>query len=157
MKNILDKINRADEIQAKLELDKTELAKHEVELGSVDDLKELNAKYKDLIKRISENQIKIEATSSRVNKAKAELKKATEEEATSKSVLASDITRANEVLNLSDTATSNQTRIAKQVLDQAKQLGIDVKTIPAYNESFSWSTPLEQASIKLRQFISKLK
>lgn len=151
MKNILDKINKAYEVEA------TKLAKHEVELGSVDDLKELNAKYKDLIKRISENQIKIEATSSRVNKAKAELKKAIEEETTSKSVLAFDITRANEVLNLSDTATSNQTRIAKQVLDQAKQLGIDVKTIPAYNESFSWSTPLEQASIKLRQFISKLK
>lgn len=151
MKNILDKINKAHEVEA------TKLAKHEVELGSVDDLKELNAKYKDLIKRINENQIKIEATSSRVNKAKAELKKAIEEEATSKSVLTSDITRANEVLNLSDTATSNQTRIAKQVFDQAKQLGVDVKTIPAYNESFSWSTPLEQASIKLRQFISKLK
>ena len=33
MKNILDKINRADEIQANLELDKTELAKHEVQLA----------------------------------------------------------------------------------------------------------------------------
>lgn len=151
MKNILDKINKAYEVEA------TKLATHEVELGSVDDLKELNAKYKDLIKQINENQIKIEATSSRVNKAKAELKKAIEEESIAKSVLASDITRANEVLNLSNTATSNQTQIAKQVLDQAKQLGIDVKTIPAYIESFSWSTPLEQASIKLRQFISKLK
>lgn len=151
MKNILDKINKAYEAEA------TKLATHEIELGSVDDLKELNAKYKDLIKRISENQIKIEATSSRVNKAKAELKKAIEEESIAKSVLASDITKANEVLNLSDTATSNQTRIAKQVLDQAKQLGVDVKTIAAYNESFNWATPLETASIKLRQFISKLK
>jgi N-glycosylase/DNA lyase len=142
---------------AAIESEKTELAKHEIELGSVDDLKELNSKYKDLIKRISENQIKIEATSVRVNKAKAALKKAIEEESTSKSVLANDITKVNEVLSLSDTATSNQTRIAKQVFDQAKQLGLDVKTIPAYNESFSWSTPLEQASIKLRQFISKLK
>jgi len=142
---------------ASIESEKMELAKHEIELGSVDDLKELNSKYKDLIKRINENQIKIEATSVRVNKAKAELKKAIEEESISKSVLANDITRVNEVLSLSDTATSNQTRIAKQVLDQAKQLGLDVKTIPAYNESFSWSTPLEQASIKLRQFISKLK
>ena len=33
MNNILDKINKADEIQAK----KTELAKHEVQLGMVDD------------------------------------------------------------------------------------------------------------------------
>ena len=151
MKNILDKINKAYEIEA------TKLAKHEVELGSVDDLKELNAKYKDLLKRINENKIKIEATSVRVNKAKAELKKAMEEESTSKSVLANDITKVNEVLNLSDTATSNQTRIAKQVFDQAKQLGVDVKTIPAYNDSFNWATPLEEASIKLRQFISKLK
>lgn len=39
MKNILDKINRADEIQANLELDKTELGTHEVELGSIDELK----------------------------------------------------------------------------------------------------------------------
>ena len=38
MKNILDKINRADEIQANLELDKTELAKHEINLGSVENL-----------------------------------------------------------------------------------------------------------------------
>lgn len=36
MKNILDKINRADEIQANLELDKTELGKHKVELGAID-------------------------------------------------------------------------------------------------------------------------
>jgi hypothetical protein len=41
MKNILDKINRADEIQANLELDKTELAKHEVNLALVDDIKKL--------------------------------------------------------------------------------------------------------------------
>ena len=151
MKNVLDKINKAYEIEA------TKLAKHELELGSVDDLKELNSKYKDLLKRINENKIKIEATSVRVNKAKAELKKAMEEESTSKSVLANDITKVNEVLNLSDTATSNQTRIAKQVFDQAKQLGVDVKTIPAYNDSFNWATPLQEASIKLRQFISKLK
>lgn len=39
MKNILDKINRADEIQAKLELDKTELGKHEVNLALTDEIK----------------------------------------------------------------------------------------------------------------------
>jgi uncharacterized protein (DUF3084 family) len=39
MKNILDKINRADEIQANLELDKTELGTHEVELTLVAELK----------------------------------------------------------------------------------------------------------------------
>lgn len=50
MKNILDKINRADEIQANLELDKTELGKHEVELALVDDLKKLAS--------LSENQLK---------------------------------------------------------------------------------------------------
>lgn len=41
MKNILDKINRADEIQANLELDKTELGKHEVELALIDDIKKI--------------------------------------------------------------------------------------------------------------------
>lgn len=39
MKNILDKIKRADEIQSNLELDKTELGTHEVELTLVADLK----------------------------------------------------------------------------------------------------------------------
>ncbi len=46
MKNILDKINKADEIQAK----KTELAKHEVELALVEDVQNLynaaNKSYK---------------------------------------------------------------------------------------------------------------
>jgi ribosomal protein L20 len=37
MKTILDKINKADEIQAK----KTELGKHEVELALIDDFKKL--------------------------------------------------------------------------------------------------------------------
>ncbi|NBN88540.1 MAG: hypothetical protein EBV32_05595 [Proteobacteria bacterium] len=45
MKNILDKINRADEIQANLELDKTELGKHEVELSLVDDLNKLKNQF----------------------------------------------------------------------------------------------------------------
>jgi len=50
MKNILDKINRADEIQANLELDKTELAKHEVELGLVQDItKDLNTVADSLV------------------------------------------------------------------------------------------------------------
>lgn len=52
MKNILDKINRADEIQAKLELDKTELAKHEVELALVDDLKKRYSDAKKLANEI---------------------------------------------------------------------------------------------------------
>jgi len=51
MKNILDKINRADEIQANLELDKTELGKHEVELALIDDFRKLlniaTADYKE--------------------------------------------------------------------------------------------------------------
>jgi exonuclease VII small subunit len=50
MKNILDKINRADEIQSNLELDKTELGTHEIELASLDMIKAMlndsNATYK---------------------------------------------------------------------------------------------------------------
>jgi len=42
MKNILDKINRADEIQA------TKLGTHEVELGLLDDLNALNAQGEKL-------------------------------------------------------------------------------------------------------------
>lgn len=63
MKNILDKINRADEIQANLELDKTELGKHEVELGYLQavqkDAESQLKKYsdiKDLIKYHNEAQ-----------------------------------------------------------------------------------------------------
>lgn len=48
MKNILDKINKAYEIQANLELDKTELGTHEVELALVDNIKELSKKYMPL-------------------------------------------------------------------------------------------------------------
>lgn len=44
MKNILDKINRADEIQA----NKVELGTHEVELGLLDDLNALNAQGEKL-------------------------------------------------------------------------------------------------------------
>lgn len=55
MKNILDKINRADEIQANLELDKTELGKHEVELSLID---ELNKKANDA-KLLYDNQYKV--------------------------------------------------------------------------------------------------
>lgn len=63
MKNILDKINRANEIQANLELDKTELGKHEVELGYLQtvqkDAESQLKKYsdiKDLIKYHNEAQ-----------------------------------------------------------------------------------------------------
>ena len=39
MKNILDKINKADEIQAGLELDKTELGTHEVNLNALEEIR----------------------------------------------------------------------------------------------------------------------
>ena len=48
MKNILDKINRADEIQANLELDKTELGKHEVELSVITDFEKAYNEALDL-------------------------------------------------------------------------------------------------------------
>jgi vacuolar-type H+-ATPase subunit I/STV1 len=51
MKNVLDKINKADEIQA----NKVELGMHEVELGLLDDLKALNAQGEKL--RQGVNQI----------------------------------------------------------------------------------------------------
>lgn len=44
MKNILDKINKADEIQAK----KVELGKHEVELGVLDEINTLNSQGEKL-------------------------------------------------------------------------------------------------------------
>ena len=46
MKNILEKINRADEIQANLELDKTELGTHEVQLASIKILEEDSLRMK---------------------------------------------------------------------------------------------------------------
>lgn len=52
MKNILDKINRADEIQANLELDKTELGKHEVELATAKDLNALYGKATSLANKL---------------------------------------------------------------------------------------------------------
>jgi hypothetical protein len=55
MKNILDKINRADEIQANLELDKTELAKHEVELGAAQDLEKELSNIKNLQNPLAQN------------------------------------------------------------------------------------------------------
>jgi len=59
MKNILDKINRADEIQAGLELDKTELGTHEVELSLVDDLRKLAQNLQTINSQISDERVKI--------------------------------------------------------------------------------------------------
>jgi RNA 3'-terminal phosphate cyclase len=54
MKNILDKINRADEIQSKVEL-----GKHEVELALIDDLKEIVAKGKQVQGSMVEGQLEV--------------------------------------------------------------------------------------------------
>jgi len=60
MKNILDKINRADEIQANLELDKTELGKHEVELALVDDVKKYTEELNKLFPEASNIEDKLD-------------------------------------------------------------------------------------------------
>ena len=137
-------------------LNKTQLSKHEIELSSIDDLKQLNIKYKDLLKGINEKTVLIQQNSTRVNNAKKELKKAIEEETFSKSLLNLNIAKAQEALKIAFTAASSQTSSAKLVLDQSRELGLDVKTIPAYIESFKWSTPLTVATIKLNQLISKI-
>ena len=137
-------------------LNKTQLSKHEIELSSIDDLKQLNIKHKDLLKGINEKTVLIQQNSTRVNNAKKELKKAIEEETFSKSLLNLNIAKAQEALKIAFTAASSQTSSAKLVLDQSRELGLDVKTIPAYIESFKWSTPLTVATIKLNQLISKI-
>ena len=55
MKNILDKINKADEIQA----NKVELGTHEVELALIDDLKEIVAKGKQVQGSMVEGQLEV--------------------------------------------------------------------------------------------------
>jgi len=87
MKTILEKINKADEIQAK----KVELGKHEVELGTIDDIKKLisvytnkiskdystiYAEHTDLYNKVKELQSKSKVAYELYNKSYAEFSKA---------------------------------------------------------------------------------
>jgi hypothetical protein len=58
MKNILDKINKADEIQAS----KVELGKHEVELANINDFNNLATSADNLLKKLNESYSALEKT-----------------------------------------------------------------------------------------------
>lgn len=118
MKNILDKINRADEIQANLELDKTELGKHELELSSITQL---------------ENAIK---------EAKKEIDFYNKVESERKTILAEITKKQNDLLKkIQDFSVNLNEKMGYlfrtfQDLDKkAKELGLSVKENPSYKEA----------------------
>lgn len=113
MKNILDKINRADEIQANLELDKTELGKHEVELG----LKE------DALNMVKDFQKSYNTVDSDLFKFYSSLESAKKQyEATKANI--------NNLLAFEGKLKVEQNKI----LAAGKELGIDVTGAPFYKE-----------------------
>jgi len=111
MKTILDKINRATEIQAK----KTELAKHEVELGTIDDIKRLTTIYAnkiskdyttifkehtDIVNSVKSLQSKSKAAYELYNKSYAEFNKAQQMLKKQTSDLGLDINKIKEYTDL---------------------------------------------------------
>jgi DNA repair exonuclease SbcCD ATPase subunit len=102
MKNILDKINRADEIQANLELDKTELGKHEVQLANI---KEIPNKLKKLL----DIQKKLDKILPQLDKLQVEKKDA---------------------INLLKMYVEQDTKFLQEIETQVKQLGLDDSSVP---------------------------
>jgi len=128
MKTILDKINKADEIQAK----KTELGTHEVELGSVADLEKYNKDslgFNSLYGKVVANY----------NKLEQEKKK-----------LADNVLDLNRQINkLNEIGQRNYIDFS----NKAKELGIDPNTSKAYKDAeltFDKNTKLITDLIKLR-------
>jgi len=115
MKNILDKINRADEIQANLELDKTELGTHEVELALVDELNALEDRGSAIVELFTQNINKFEQLILSM------------EDITKKT------SQQNEVVNnnkgLAQKWDNEVTKVYAKALDAAKQLGVNKNDI----------------------------
>ena len=129
MKNILDKINRADEIQSKVEL-----GKHEVELALVDELNALEDRGSAIVELFSKNIDKFEQLILSM------------EDITKKT------SQQNEVVNnnkgLAQKWDSEVTKVYAKALDAAKQLGVNKNDIQGLAK-------LEKTMIAVQDVINK--
>jgi len=108
MKNILDKINRADEIQSKVEL-----GTHEVELALIDDIKSYSNGYAKYIKEL-------DGLRERADRLKIELN--------------DTISAIYKWGTLGSSMADDMVALLNQFEKQAKELGVDPKTSPIYAE-----------------------
>ena len=125
MKNILDKINKADEIQA----NKVELGKHEVELALIDDLKEIVAKGKQVQGSMVEGQLEVKNIAQRTLQfAKEHLKnldnvsKLSNQMKTQADGLGIDITKVAEYRSAFDFLNSNPKAATEVIIKKLESL-----------------------------------
>lgn len=124
MKNILDKINRADEIQSKVEL-----GKHEVELALIDDLKEIVTKGKQVQSSMVEGQLEVKNIAQRTLQfAKEHLKnldnvsKLSNQMKTQADGLGIDITKVAEYRSAFDFLNSNPKAATEVIIKKLESL-----------------------------------
>jgi len=112
MKNILDKINKADEIQA----NKVELGKHEVELGVADNLKKALKLYTDSVSKYGKDLDNAFVPIRTLEKAITELKGRV-----------SEVVSIAQELRKSEDNVSSELDIVRKKIQQAKEdLGIKI-------------------------------
>ena len=124
MKNILDKINKAYEVEA------TKLAKHDINLGVAEDLSKALTDMKGIVSSSAEILNKLKNLDDSIAKAKVEAKKIIDVATTN-----ADKGYANSQ-KMSTTYKKNLLKYANfldKVEKQAKDLGVDVKQIQNYN------------------------
>lgn len=124
MKNILDKINKAYEVEA------TKLAKHDINLGVAEDLSKALADMQGIVKGSGDELTKLKNADAAIAKAKVEAKKIIDVASTNADKAYSNSQK------ISATYKKNLMKYANfldKVEKQAKDLGIDVKQIPNYN------------------------
>lgn len=111
MKNILDKINRADEIQSKVEL-----GTHEVQLGVADNLKKALKLYTDLVSKYGKDLDDAFVPIRDLEKAIGQLK-----------ARVSEVISIAQELRKSEDNVSNELDIVRKKIQQAKEdLGITI-------------------------------
>jgi len=125
MKSILDKINKADEIQ----INKLELNKYEIKLGVAEDLLKAKAQMDAINKSLNDELIKLKNSDSAILKAKTDAQK----------IISDAQKNANKVYSDSKKTTANADKTLSQVANlldkidkQAKDLGLNPSTIPNY-------------------------
>ena len=134
-------MNTRKTIYDKLFTEKVELAKHEVELALVDDLKGvLNGIENDSIYDVYSETIKISSNLEILKE------KATERFNTNEKVVQASFTR----IKLAEQYLATAERISKE-------LGTNVKTIPNYNNVLSAKTKLQNTIKSLSSVQNKLK
>lgn len=144
MKNILDKINKAYEVES------TKLAKHEVALGVAEDLSKALSDMQGIVKGSGDELTKLKNADSAIEKAKVEAKKIIDVASSNadKAYANSQKISATYKKNLMKYAT-----ILDKAEKQARDLGVDVKQIPNYNAVVAIYTEANAAIDKFSSYV----